>query len=298
MKTLITLAILAASSAFALDIPSGGNIYKGATITAVEANGIRIAHENGTAFLVFDALPETLRAKYGPAKKEVEKAAAKQPVILLAPEWAEKYRESEKVREIEMSKKAERDQAEALVKLENERQAKLKTANAAAARAEEETASASRVVAAIAAEEEKDAKESAAKAEKAAQAARQSATQNDRLNADNASASRGIDWDTVAQWVVMAVFAILFWIFVLRPLWRLIFWIEDGLKRGDRATAALIERALAPKPKRTEAPAKYGVVDLAADTAVGAAKFTFKAAVLFVPFAFRTAGKILGRIFK
>ncbi len=284
MKTLITLAILAASSAFALDIPSGGKIYKGATITAVEANGIRVVHESGVAFISYDELPAELRAKYrqtpteSSVQKDEEKAAAKQPVILLAPEWAEKYRESERVRAIEMAnKKAERDQAEALVKLEKERQAKA-SAEAAAADAAHVAAATATAVA-----EEKAADAAQAAAVKAAQAA-EAARKASSAASDSAQI---VKWENVA----IAVLGVLIALVVLIPVVRLALWICN-LVPSDSSTAIVTTQ------ERTETPARYGVVDLAADTAVGAAKFTFKAAVLFVPFAFRTAGKILDRIFK
>ena len=196
---------------------------------------------------------------------------------------AEKYRESEKVRAIEMAnKKAERDQAEALVKLENERQAKI-AVEAAAANA-----------AAAAALDKATAKAEAEQAEKekAAQEAAWKSTQK--------AAARSNNWWEVIGWA----FGVLIVLLIIYPVIKLLDW--GSLKRGDRTIAPQpertiatpTERTIAPMPEHTEKPAKYGAVDLAADTAVGVAKFTFRATVLAVPFVFRTAGKLLGRFFK
>ena len=192
---------------------------------------------------------------------------------------AEKYRESEKVRAIEMAnKKAERDQAEALVKLENERQAKI-AVEAAAADA-----------AAAAALDKATAKAEAEQAEKekAAQEAAWKSTQK--------AAARSNNWWEVIGWA----FGVLIVLLIIYPVIKLLDWGGDRTiaPQPERTIATPTERTIAPMPEHTEKPAKYGAVDLAADTAVGVAKFTFRATVLAVPFVFRTAGKLLGRFFK
>ncbi len=171
---------------------------------------------------------------------------------------------------------------EALVKLENERQAKI-AVEAAAADA-----------AAAAALDKATAKAEAEQAEKekAAQEAAWKSTQK--------AAARSNNWWEVIGWA----FGVLIVLLIIYPVIKLLDW--GSLKRGDRTIAPQpertiatpTERTIAPMPEHTEKPAKYGAVDLAADTAVGVAKFTFRATVLAVPFVFRTAGKLLGRFFK
>lgn len=78
MKTTTLLALLCLSTALPAQetskIPSltttDGRTYTAVTITKMEPDGIRIAHESGTAKIPFTKLPEALQKQHGydPAK--------------------------------------------------------------------------------------------------------------------------------------------------------------------------------------------------------------------------------------
>lgn len=80
MKNFLTVFFLfIAASCFALDIVTkDGKSFSGCTVKAVERDGVRIVHRDGTAFLDFDELPAALQTQYGwTAEKSAARKAAK-----------------------------------------------------------------------------------------------------------------------------------------------------------------------------------------------------------------------------
>ena len=75
------LFIFIAVTSFALDIATtDGKLYRDCEVKSVEKYGVRITHQDGTAFLDFDSLPIALQKKYSwtaekSAARKVEKAA-------------------------------------------------------------------------------------------------------------------------------------------------------------------------------------------------------------------------------
>jgi cobalamin biosynthesis Mg chelatase CobN len=81
MKTILAaLFIFFTASSLAVDIiTKDGKSFSDCTVKAVEREGVRIVHRDGTAFLDFDVLPSALQKNYGwtPEKSAARKAAQK-----------------------------------------------------------------------------------------------------------------------------------------------------------------------------------------------------------------------------
>ena len=79
MKNILAaLFVFVAANSFALEITTRKGVrYSDAKITAVEKEGVRIIHSNGTAAIDFDELPPALQAQYGwtPEKSAARKTA-------------------------------------------------------------------------------------------------------------------------------------------------------------------------------------------------------------------------------
>ena len=87
MKNILAaLFVFIAASCFGLDINTrDGKSFSDCTVKAVERDGVRIMHRDGTAFLDFDVLPSALQKQYGwTADKSAARKAAK--AILLEKE--------------------------------------------------------------------------------------------------------------------------------------------------------------------------------------------------------------------
>lgn len=131
-NTLALILFFIAATSFALDIPtSDGKLLRDCEIKAVEKEGLRVSHKDGTGFLDFDTLPIALQKQYG---WTAEKSAARK---------AERAAEAERQRIAgENARRASEERAAAIVKAEAEevKREHLRKANAAAIKEEKEKA--------------------------------------------------------------------------------------------------------------------------------------------------------------
>jgi type IV secretory pathway VirB10-like protein len=128
--TLISLSLLIAllPMSRAIDVTTPDGPLKDIKVTKVEAEGVRVTHTEGTAFVDFDLLPPAMQAELGwtPEKSAARKAAKEAEAKRIADE--EKMIEEapkRKAMEEAAKKKAEED------KLMEEERAKRKIENAA-----------------------------------------------------------------------------------------------------------------------------------------------------------------------
>jgi len=133
MKTILALVLsFIAATSFALDIPtSDGKLLRDCEIKAVEKDGVRVSHKDGTGFLDFDTLPIALQKQYG---WTAEKSAARK---------AERVAEAERQRiASENGQRAMEERAAAIAKAEAEeaKRERLREANKAAIKEQKEIA--------------------------------------------------------------------------------------------------------------------------------------------------------------
>jgi len=122
MKFLAVFFLFIAASSYALDIVTkDGKSFSDCTVKAVEREGVRIVHRDGTAFLDFDVLPSALQKQYGwTAEKSVARKAEKEAL-------AEKQRvANEKEREARAEFLAAEERAKEKQRVEIERQERAK----------------------------------------------------------------------------------------------------------------------------------------------------------------------------
>ena len=123
----LSLLMISTITGRALDIVTPEATFKNVKVTKVEADGVRIAHSEGTALVDFDLLPPELQAEHGwtPEKSAARKAAKEAEAKRIADE--EKMIEDapkRKAMEEAAKKKAEEE------KLAEEDRAKRKIENA------------------------------------------------------------------------------------------------------------------------------------------------------------------------
>ena len=148
MKTVLAFVLLfIAASSFALDIAtSDGKLLRDCEIKAVEKDGVRVSHKDGTGFLDFDTLPIALQKQYGwtaekSAARKAERAAEAEKQRI-AGENA-RIASEERAAAIKAEKAAEASKLrieQETERLANFEKARAKNAKEAKAKEEEETA--------------------------------------------------------------------------------------------------------------------------------------------------------------
>lgn len=142
MKTKLALILFfIAATSFALDIAtSDGKLLRDCEIKAVEKEGLRVSHKDGTGFLDFDTLPIALQKQYGwtaekSAARKAERAAEAERQRIAG----ENARRASEERAATIAKENE-ERAAAIAKEEAEqaKRERLRKANAAAIKEEKE----------------------------------------------------------------------------------------------------------------------------------------------------------------